>query len=174
MSYPAITDPGLNITVAFRPDTFLPYLIRSYENHSIYGRSSNDYVVSNYTTVAGVKFPRRIKVVYNEDNLLVDTLIGDVKINPPFPLGFFDGLPESQINQTAFKSPPVPAEPSKQYDEAEVFENRLPSPSIKPLPRLMTMIQPNFALGWWLFGEAEQRISDESGRRIARANPSPI
>lgn len=121
--YPAVTDTDLNITIAFRPDTFLPYIIRSYEYHDIFGKSSNDFVVYNYTEVAGVQFPRRIKIVYNEDSLLLDMLIDTVEVNPSFSPEFFQGLPSSQVNETAFKIPPVPAAPSVEYGEAEVFEN---------------------------------------------------
>lgn len=122
--YPAVTNSELNITIAFRPDTFLPYIIRSYEYHHIFGKSSNDFVVYNYTEVSGVQFPRRIKIVYNEDNLLLDMLIDTVEVNPSFQSGFFQGLPASQVNTTAFKIPPVPATPSVEYGEAEVFETR--------------------------------------------------
>lgn len=120
--YPALTDHELNITVAFRPDTFLPYIVRSYEDHKIFGKSANDFVIYNYTAVAGIQFPRRIKIMYNEDELLLDTLIDDIKVNPSFPAKFFDGFPESQIKNTAFALPSTPAAPSVEYGEAEVFE----------------------------------------------------
>lgn len=121
--YPAVTDTDLNITIAFRPDTFLPYIIRSYEYHDIFGKSSNDFVIYNYTEVAGVQFPRRIKIVYNEDNLLLDTLIDTIEVDPKFPSEFFQGLPSSQVKETAFKIAPTPASPSVEFGEAEVFEN---------------------------------------------------
>ena len=34
VKYPALTDQYLNITVAFEPSTYLPYVIRAYENVS--------------------------------------------------------------------------------------------------------------------------------------------
>lgn len=121
--YPAVTDDYLKITVAFNPTTYLPYVIRSYENHLIFGNSSSDIVVYNYTSVNGVQFPRRIKLMYNEDNMLIDTLIDSIEVNPNFPSGFFDGLPLNQVNQTALMIPPLPAMASNEYGDAEVFEN---------------------------------------------------
>ena len=121
VSYPSITDTSLNITIAFRPDTFLPYIVRSYEDHQIYGRSENDYILYNYTSVAGVQFPRRIKIIYN-DQQIFDTLIDTIDVNPNFPANFFQGLPENQIKSTVFASPPAPAKASSEYGDAEVFE----------------------------------------------------
>ena len=154
--YPAVTDTDLNITIAFRPDTFLPYIIRSYEYHDIFGKSSNDFVVYNYTEVAGVQFPRRIKIVYNEDSLLLDTLIDTVEVNPSFPSGFFQGLPSSQVHETAFKIPPAPAAPSVEYGEAEVFENRC----------------AHFALDWSLADPIQAKIC--SGLAGTRENSKTL
>ena len=124
IEYPALRDAYLNMTVLFDPGTYLPHIIRVYEDHHIFGNSTNDYVVYNYTTVAGVKFPRRFKLMYNEDNLLIDFLVDIINVNPSFPAGFFDGLPENQINNTILQIPRVPAMGSAVYGDAEVFENR--------------------------------------------------
>lgn len=134
VSYPAITDPYQNITVAFNPETHFPYIIRSYEDHAIYGNSSSDFVVYNYTSVAGVQFPRRIKLMYNEDNMLIDSLIDTIEVNPSFSADYFVGLPESEIQSTALQIPPVPAMASSEYGDAEVFENRQVSPDVRCLP----------------------------------------
>lgn len=157
--YPAVTDSDLNITIAFRPDTFLPYIIRSYEHHDIFGSSSNDFVVYNYTEVAGVQFPRRIKIVYNEDSLLLDALIDTVEVNPNFPPEFFQGLPSSQVNETAFKIPPVSATPSVEYGDAEVFEFRcahLVPNKARFTQIVLSQFQPKHALGWRLHGKVGQ------------------
>lgn len=124
IEYPALRDAYLNMTVLFEPDTYLPHIIRVYEDHHIFGNSTSDFVVYNYTTVAGVKFPRRFKLMYNEDNLLIDFLVDNIDVNPAFPAGFFDGLPKTQINNTILQIPPVPAMASDLYGDAEVFENR--------------------------------------------------
>ena len=122
VSYPALTDAYLNITVAFDSKTFLPHIVRAYEDHHIFGNSTSDFILYNYTAVAGVQIPRRIKLMYNEDNLLVDALIGDIEANPKFSQGYFDGLPQSAISQTALQISPRPAAASAEYGDAEVFE----------------------------------------------------
>ena len=154
VSYPAVTDTDLNITIAFRPDTFLPYIIRSYEYHEIFGESVNDFVIYNYTEVAGVHFPRRVKIVYNEDNLLLDTIIDTIEVNPSFPPDFFQGLPSSRVNETVFKIPPVPAKPSVEYGEAEVFEFRCAHLAVSNEDLLLTQFQPKRALGRRVHGKA--------------------
>ena len=123
VEYPALTDAYLNITVAFDPETYLPYVVRAYEEHAIYGNSTSDYTLYNYTKVGGVQFPQRIKLYYNEDNLLVDSLYDKITVNPTFPDNFFEGLPQNQIAGTALQIPPVPAQASNEYGIAEVFEN---------------------------------------------------
>ena len=122
VSFPAVRDSVLGLTVLFDPITNLPYVIRAYENHAIFGNSTNDLLVYNYTTVNGMKFPERVKVYYNQANLLVDALFDKPTLNPPLSTGFFDGLPASAVNQTAGKAPPTPAAPSTIYSDAEVFE----------------------------------------------------
>lgn len=124
VKYPALTDASLAITVAFKPDTFLPYVVRSYEDHQIFGKSTSDYVLYNYTTVEGLLFPQRIKLMYNEDSMLIDTLIDTIKVNPTFAPDYFQGIPLSMVNNTIGKIPPVPAAASIVYGDAEVFENR--------------------------------------------------
>ena len=151
--YPAITDTDLNITIAFRPDTFLPYIIRSNEYHHIFGKSVNDFVIYNYTEVAGVQFPRRVKIVYNEDNLLLDTIIDTVEANQSFPTDFFQGLPLSRVNGTALKRTPAPEKHSVEYGEAEVFEIRCAHLAVLN-EGLLTQSQPKLALGWWVHGKA--------------------
>ena len=106
-NYPAITDNKLSLTVLLDPVTYLPYTIRAYEDHLICDRSTNDLVVYNYTSVAGVQLPQRIKIMYNEENMLLDMLTGPPKANPTFPAGYFDGLPVNEVKNTFFAGSPV-------------------------------------------------------------------
>lgn len=107
-----VTDEILNLTVVFDPATSLPHIIRSYEQHHIYGLSTNDLQLSNYTEIDGVKFPLRQQRVYdnplNSDAVLEDVLIEHVEVNPNFIHGFFDGLPSNQsdTSKTAPKQDP--------------------------------------------------------------------
>ncbi len=105
----------MNVTVIFDPSTHLPYVIRSLEDHAVFGLSYRDVVLYNYTTVAGVQFPRRIKTMYNHDNLLEDFIITDIDVNPPFSPDFFLGL-NASLSATP-KTAPARAEG---YTHAEI------------------------------------------------------
>lgn len=122
--FPAVTDHSLNITVIFDPETFLPYLIRSYEDHLIFGNSTNDYVLTNYTETSGMMFPRLVQIMYNENSLLLHSLRDTITINATFTDGFFSGLPLSLINETYSLLPPSAPVSSTEYGAAEVFENK--------------------------------------------------
>ncbi|KAH6981544.1 hypothetical protein BKA56DRAFT_672355 [Ilyonectria sp. MPI-CAGE-AT-0026] len=69
---PAVYNAVLDLTVIFNPNTSLPYIIRSYENHKLFGRSTHDLLVHDYTQIEGVMFPKRLKTIYNGDLLLAD------------------------------------------------------------------------------------------------------
>lgn len=60
VQFPAITGSVLNLTVILDSQSMLPYIIRAYENHHIYGNSCNDLVVYTHTSVGGVQLPRRL------------------------------------------------------------------------------------------------------------------
>jgi hypothetical protein len=123
LEYPSVTDSNLNLTVIFDPETYLPYLIRAYEDHHVFGKSSNDFVVYNYTSVAGVQIPRRIKIMYNDQHMLLDSIYDTIEANPSFPSGYFDGIPVSEIKSTELGLSPSPAMIEVEYGDAEVFEN---------------------------------------------------
>ena len=84
-------DNILNLTVIFDANTTLPYIIRSYEDHGIYGPSTNDLVLYNYTSVNGVMYPRRFHTIYNKQHILMDYLVDTVIVNATLDPGFFDG-----------------------------------------------------------------------------------
>jgi hypothetical protein len=124
LHYPAITENSLNLTVIFDPSTHLPYLIRAYEDH-IFAKSSNDLVVYNYTSVGGINIPHRIKVMYDEQHMLLDTVYDSVEINPTFPSGYFEGIPTAEVASTELGLMPSPAMAETEYGDAEVFETAL-------------------------------------------------
>jgi hypothetical protein len=99
LQYPSVTDNSLNLTVIFDPSTHLPYLIRGYEDH-IFGKSSNDFVVYNYTSIGEVNIPHRIKAMHNEQHMLLDTIYDNTEINPAFPSGYFEGMPTAEVAST--------------------------------------------------------------------------
>lgn len=43
------------------------------------------FAVYKYTSFGGVQLPRRLRYLYNEENMRFDCLIGDVRIDPAFP-----------------------------------------------------------------------------------------
>ncbi|KAF5236593.1 hypothetical protein FANTH_11204 [Fusarium anthophilum] len=95
LKLPAVHDKTLDLTVLFNPDTKLPYIIRSYEDHGIFGNSTQDLVVYNYTTVDGVEFPGRFKIMYNKQHILMDYQVDTVIVNPNLDPKVFDG-PQGQ------------------------------------------------------------------------------
>ncbi|KAH9866215.1 hypothetical protein J1614_008781, partial [Plenodomus biglobosus] len=87
---PAVYDPFTRLSVLFDPNTYLPRVIRSYEDHPFYGRSTNDLRVYNYTNVDGVMIPRQYKTIYNKQRLISDFFTDDIAINPAVPATFFN------------------------------------------------------------------------------------
>lgn len=127
--YPSVHDRSLNLTVLFDPETYLPFVVRAYENPRLFGPSTNDFVLNNYTVVDDIHIPRAVHTLYNEKNLLVHTIRDVITVNPGFAADFFDGLSEDLIAQTGCQLTgsqlkPAAAELSTEYDAAEVFENR--------------------------------------------------
>jgi hypothetical protein len=106
--FPAVYDSSLNIT----------------EEHRIFGNSTNDFVLTNYTEVEGMKFPQTVQLMYNQNSLILQSLRDTIIVNPSFPDDFFTGLPTSQINQTYSLLPPAAPESSTEFGTAEVFENK--------------------------------------------------
>ena len=89
------------MTVIFDPSSNLPYIIRTTEQHPIYGPSTNDLYLTNYSAVDGLMFPHHIQTVYNSstqnlDAVLEDFVIEEITLNPEFPSEFFDGLPDDK------------------------------------------------------------------------------
>ena len=113
----AVYDRILNLTVIFDSQTYLPYIIRSIEDHYVFGKSFRDLIVYNYTSVSGIQFPRRFKTIYNHDILLEDFIVTDIDVNPSLAPGFFDGLNSSY--STAPKAAPARADG---YGHAEIGE----------------------------------------------------
>ena len=67
-----VFDQSLNISVLFDPDTYLPFAIRTYEDHPFFGPSPNDLRVYDYIRVDGLMIPRHFKVMYNNKRLITD------------------------------------------------------------------------------------------------------
>ncbi|KAL5093626.1 hypothetical protein Trisim1_010357 [Trichoderma cf. simile WF8] len=113
----AVHDFDLDITVIFDAYTHYPKIIRSFEDHAIFGNTTQDLELSNYAEVSGIQFPHRRMVLYNGSAILEDTTVSRVSVNPTFSPGFFDGL---AANETETRS--APPKRIAGYTHAEIGE----------------------------------------------------
>ncbi|KAK9444714.1 hypothetical protein VB005_01778 [Metarhizium brunneum] len=112
-----VHDPALGIFVIFDSITHYPRIIRSFEDHAIFGRTTHDLQLFNYTEVSGIQFPTRQMVLYNGDAIIEDAVVSKITINPDFGSGLFDGL---SANET--KTQPEPPKMIPGYSHAEIGE----------------------------------------------------
>ncbi|KAM5344034.1 hypothetical protein ACJ41O_012571 [Fusarium nematophilum] len=94
-------DPSREITVILDPKSKLPYIIRTDEDHPIYGASTKDLYLSGYMDVKGIKFPHTVQTIYDSTTqrlnaVLEDFVVDDITLNPDFPSDFFDGIAEDK------------------------------------------------------------------------------
>lgn len=106
----------LDVTIIFDPSSHLPYIIRSYEDNHVFGPSTSDLQIYNYTSVDGIMFPQSFQWIYN-GAVLEDYLVSDITVNPDFPADYFDGLPAG-----APGLPKAAPEKSDEYGHAELGE----------------------------------------------------
>jgi hypothetical protein len=78
------------MSILFDPTTYLPFAIRTYEDHPFFGPSTNDLRVYDYTSVDGLMIPRHYKVMYNNGRLITDFLADEVAANIDVEQSFFD------------------------------------------------------------------------------------
>lgn len=112
-----VRDDIFNITVVFDPKTSLPYLVRSIEDHPIFGLTTKDLQLYDYVEVDNLWFPRNQKIVYGDEALLEETIISAITVNPPFEENHFDGLSTNETDTT-----PSPPEDIPGYGRALVGE----------------------------------------------------
>ncbi|EXM19340.1 hypothetical protein FOTG_12595 [Fusarium oxysporum f. sp. vasinfectum 25433] len=96
------------------PDTYLPYIIRTEEQHPIYGYATKDVYLSNYKEVQGIKFPHTIQTIYNSSSqrlgvVLEDFVIDKINATVEFPKDFFDPGSDGQNRIMQKKTPGVPS-----------------------------------------------------------------
>ncbi|KAM0415661.1 hypothetical protein ACHAPT_013388 [Fusarium lateritium] len=111
----AIYDRILDISVLLDEETHLPYLIRSYENHSFFGPSTNDLFLNDYVTVRGIKSPSRFQTIYNRKHLLTDYSVASILVNTGISPARFDGPPNRLPAHTPRRD--------RLYGFAEIGEN---------------------------------------------------
>ena len=79
------------MSVVLDPNTFLPYLVRTTEDHPFFGKSTYDVRTYNYRSINGVMAPHHYKTIYNGEKLIIDWQVDSVEINPELPATWFDG-----------------------------------------------------------------------------------
>ncbi|KAF5018931.1 hypothetical protein F66182_9073 [Fusarium sp. NRRL 66182] len=77
----AVHDESTGIVVLLDSDTYLPHIVRSYSDHPIFGPSTYDLLVYNYTEVEGVQFPQRFKSIVNNKHVTAEYVADQILIN---------------------------------------------------------------------------------------------
>jgi len=122
LTFDAVINSELGLSIIFDATSHLPYMIRSHESHAIFGNSTSDLILSAWAPVkigknATVLLPHRFQTLYNSINILEDVLIESITINPDFPENYFAGLPDSESQM-----PKAKPQLSAEYTRAEVGE----------------------------------------------------
>ncbi|KAF4441123.1 hypothetical protein FACUT_2891 [Fusarium acutatum] len=112
MKFPAVYSNLDKLLVVVDPETYLPYIIRSEEQHPIYGNATKDVYLSNYKEVQGIKFPRTIQTIYSSSSqrlsaVLEDFVIDKIDATAKFRNNFFDLVPHGQRVNISEKTPGV-------------------------------------------------------------------
>lgn len=110
-----VFDQSLNISVLFDPDTYLPFAIRTYEDHPFFGPSPNDLRVYDYIRVDGLMIPRHFKVMYNNKRLITDFLADEVSVNFDVDPSFFNVSAERGDLNTPVVDPALTAYIGEKY-----------------------------------------------------------
>lgn len=110
-----VFDQALNMSIIFSPDTYLPFAIRTYEDHPFYGPSTNDLRVYDYISVKGLMIPRHYKTMYNNERLCTDFLADDISVNIEVEPSFFDVVAERGELSTPVVDPALTAEIGEKY-----------------------------------------------------------
>ncbi|KAH7124881.1 hypothetical protein B0J13DRAFT_598944 [Dactylonectria estremocensis] len=111
---PAVHDRNLGLSVVFDIESYLPYIVRSTTNHSIFGSSTYDLLLTDYISVEGILFPTRIKTILNRRRLLGDYRVEHIVVNPTIDGTTFQGPGNVSESHLPRRSP--------EYGFAEISE----------------------------------------------------
>ncbi|EMT68868.1 hypothetical protein FOC4_g10004960 [Fusarium odoratissimum] len=114
IKFPAVYSNLDKLLLIVDPETYLPYIIRTEEQHPIYGYATKDVYLSNYKEVRGIQFPHTIQTIYNSSSqrlgvVLEDFVIDKINATAEFPKDFFDPGPDGQNRIMQKKTPGVPS-----------------------------------------------------------------
>ncbi|KAF5985470.1 hypothetical protein FBULB1_2899 [Fusarium bulbicola] len=114
ITFPAVYSDLDKLLLVVDPDTYLPYIVRSEEQHPIYGNATKDVYLSNYKEVEGVNFPHTIQTIYNSSSqrlnvVLEDFVIDKIIATARFREDFFNLVPHGQKVNASEKPPGIPS-----------------------------------------------------------------
>jgi len=128
VDYPTLRHPELNLELLVNNGTWLPYAVRSTENHWIYALSTSDIVFSNYAPVnfgqsRTIQYPRRVQTVYNDLYIVEDVVNENITVNPQYEDNFFTAAPpEVPAGVSGDPYSPHPPHTDNEYSRSEVHE----------------------------------------------------
>lgn len=125
--FPTLIHHDLHLELLVTNGTWLPYAVRSREQHNVWGLSTSDVVFSNFTAVAvgnshSIKFPSRIQTIYNGRYVLEDFVNDKVTVNPTFTSDFFDAAPPNNPAAPPASFHPHAPHTDDEYPRSEVHE----------------------------------------------------
>jgi hypothetical protein len=128
VTLPTLTDPASSITLVFNATSYAPYMVRTFEEHAIFGNSTSDVLLSNYQPIEmsnnrTILQPHRFQTIWNSAETLEDVLIESIIINPGYPEEFF--LMHSNFSSPTPKSNPAGSEDYTRGEVHEFFETWL-------------------------------------------------
>ncbi|PVH69972.1 hypothetical protein DL98DRAFT_621263 [Cadophora sp. DSE1049] len=91
MTLPSVHDNVLNLSVIFDPESHLPLIIRALDYHPLFGPSTYDLLLKNYTRVNGISYPTRFQTILNNKHLIMDYEVRQVLVNPLLNTATFEG-----------------------------------------------------------------------------------
>ncbi|KAI4923034.1 uncharacterized protein J4E92_007785 [Alternaria infectoria] len=115
LTRPLVFDQALNMSIIFNPDTYLPFAIRTYEDHPFFGPSTNDLRVYDFISVNGLMIPRHYKTIYNNQRLCIDFLADDISVNTEVEPSLFDVPAERGELSIPVVDPALTAEIGEKY-----------------------------------------------------------
>ncbi|KAI1039355.1 hypothetical protein LB505_008542 [Fusarium chuoi] len=112
--FPAVYSNLDKLLLIVDTETYLPYIVRSEEQHPIYGNATKDVYLSNYKEVQGIKFPHTVQTIYSSSSqrlsvVLEDFVIDKISATAKFSDNFFDLVPHGQKVNISEKAPDVPS-----------------------------------------------------------------
>lgn len=129
-NYTALEHTKLGLTVLSDKATHLPHAVRSVEEHTLYGQSNSDLILTAYSNVSiedglYISLPHRYQTVYNSRFVLEDFLVDRITINPTYPESYFEGRtppPNPQDPSQSAGTSPAKPEQRPRYPRSEVHE----------------------------------------------------